>query len=58
MKRKNKDANKIGVDEIEVVEEVVAQIVQMSSVTIVENMDTTQRIAMPRKRWKKNVNQL
>ncbi|KAA0052859.1 Retrovirus-related Pol polyprotein from transposon TNT 1-94 [Cucumis melo var. makuwa] len=45
MKRKNKGANKIGVDEVEIVEEEIAQIVQLSSVTIVENMNTTQRIA-------------
>ncbi|KAA0054889.1 Retrovirus-related Pol polyprotein from transposon TNT 1-94 [Cucumis melo var. makuwa] len=53
MKRKNKGANKIGVDEDEVVEEAIAQIVKMSSVIIVENMNTAQRIAMSRRRWKK-----
>lgn len=54
--KRNKGANKNVVDEIEVVEEVVAQIVQMLSVTIVKNIDTTQRIAMPRRRWKKTQN--
>lgn len=53
MKRKNKEANKIGVDEAEVMEEVIAQMVQMLSITTVENMDTMQRIALSRRRWKK-----
>ena len=53
MKREDKRANKIGVDEAVVVEEAVAQIVQMSNVTIAENMDTMQRTATLRRRWKK-----
>ena len=41
------------VDEVVIVEETVVQIVQMLNVTIVENMDITQKTAMPRREWKK-----
>lgn len=49
MKKEDKWISKTGVDEATVVEEVVVQIVQMLNVTISENMDTTQRIAMSKK---------
>ena len=53
MKREDIQAIKTGMDEAAVEEEVVVQIVQMLNVTIAANMDTTQRIDTPRRRWKK-----
>jgi len=51
-KRGNKRTNKIGVDETTVVKELVVQIVQMLNVITVTNIDITQRIAMPRRKFK------
>jgi len=53
VKRDDKQTSKTGVDEVTMVEEVILQIVQMLNVTILENMNITQRIAMLRRKWKK-----
>jgi len=53
IKRYEKWIGKIGVDKTTVVEKVVVQIVQMSKVTIVKNIDTMQRISMLRRNRKK-----
>ena len=53
MKREDKRTSKTGMDEAAVMEEVVIQIVQMLNVTTTENMDTTQRISISRRKWKK-----
>jgi len=46
MKKEHKQTNKIDVDEVVIVEEVVFQIVQMLNITTAENMDTPKRIAI------------
>jgi len=53
MKREDKRISKTGVDEAALVEEVIVQIIQMLNVTISKSMDVMQKIAMPRRKWKK-----
>jgi len=53
MKRGDKRTTQTRMDKTAIVEEVVVQIVQMLNVTTAKKMDTTQRIAMPRRKWKK-----
>jgi len=53
MEREDKRTSKTGVDEVVVVEDVIVLIIQMLNVTSVEEMDTMQRIAMPKRKWKK-----
>ena len=53
IKREEKWTNKTSMDEVTVVEEMVVQIVKMLNVTTAKDMDTAQKIVIPRRKWKK-----
>lgn len=48
MRREDKQTKKIDVDKVAIVEEVIVQILN-----VIKNIDIAQRIATPRREWKK-----